>query len=104
MYIQCTIYMELLAWGIIMGKKTHLDEIEQDIENHFELLTPISDMQAEMTALKKAAQQHTKRKKSITLRVHEIDLETMKIKASKLGIPYQTYINMLIHKDATSGL
>ncbi len=88
----------------MMGKKIHLDEFEQDIEDNFDSLTPVSDMKAEMEIMKKAAMFHGKRKKSITLRVHEIDLETMKIKASKLGIPYQTYINMLIHKDATTGL
>ena len=51
-----------------------------------------------------AAKLHAKIKKSITLRVHEIDLEAMRLKASRLGIPYQTYINMLIHKDAAKGL
>ena len=44
---------------------------------------------------------HLKKKQSITIRVAEQDIETIKIKASKLGLPYQTYINMLIHKEAT---
>ena len=43
-----------------------------------------------------------KRKKSITIRISEIDLEAMQIKASNLGVPYQTDINMLIHNDAIS--
>ena len=29
------------------------------------------------------------------------DLEAIKIKASKVGLAYQTYINMLIHQAAT---
>jgi predicted DNA binding CopG/RHH family protein len=87
-----------------MTKKVPLDEFEQDIENNFESLRTIKNLKSEMDLIKKAASSHSKRKKSITLRVHEMDLETMKIKASKLGIPYQTYINILIHKDATSDL
>jgi len=85
-----------------MSKKVHLDELEQDIEDNYEVLEPIANMEAEMAAIKKAATQYSKRKKSITLRVHEMDLEIMKIKASKVGVLYQTYINMLIHKDAMS--
>lgn len=37
--------------------------------------------------------------KPITIRVSKHDLDVVKIKASKLGIPYQTYIKMLIHRD-----
>lgn len=87
-----------------MNKKVHLDAFEQDIEDHFESLGPISDMDAEMATMKNLAVLHKKRKLSVTLRVQETDLEIMRIKASKLGTPYQTYINMLIHKDAISGL
>ncbi len=50
----------------------------------------------------KTAQKHIQTKRPITIRVSEEGLEAMKIKASRLGIPYQTYINMLIHKDATT--
>ncbi|MFN8832620.1 MAG: CopG family antitoxin [Alphaproteobacteria bacterium] len=88
----------------VMSKKTHLDDFEQDIEDHFESLSPVHDIESEMMKLRSAALSHSRRKKAITLRVHEADLEAMRIKASKLGIPYQTYINMLIHKDATSGV
>lgn len=85
-----------------MRKKIVLDEYEQDIEDNFELLNSVPNMAEEIARIQNAAATHVKRKKSITLRVHEMDLEAMRIKASKLGIPYQTYINMLIHKDASS--
>ncbi len=42
--------------------------------------------------LQKAAYEYKKRKKSITLCVHEADLETILLKASQMGVPYQTYI------------
>ncbi len=85
-----------------MHKKLQLDEFEQEIEDNFESLKPVPDMVAEVVRLQQAAAMHAKRRRSITLRVHEMDLEAMKIKSSKLGMPYQTYINMLIHKDASS--
>jgi predicted DNA binding CopG/RHH family protein len=84
-----------------MDKNINLDVFEQDLETHFESLTPVLNRDFEMEIIRNAASIHSKRKKSITLRVHEMDLEIMRLKASKLGIPYQTYINMLIHKDAT---
>ncbi len=86
-----------------MTKKTRLDEFEQEIEDNFESLTDIGGMKLEIGLFEKAAASHIAKSKSITLRIKEIDLEAMKIKASKLGIPYQTYINMLIRKDAASG-
>lgn len=84
-----------------MNKKIHLDQFEQDIEDNYAILEPITDMGSEIDAIKKAALLHSKRKKSITIRIPEMDLEIIKINASKLGIPYQTYINMLIHQDVT---
>ncbi len=81
-----------------------LDKQEQEIEDNYEYLQPIPNLKSEIDKIKQAAIIHSKRRKSITLRINEIDLETIRIKASKLGIPYQTYINMLIHKDAISGI
>jgi len=78
-----------------------LDDFEQDIEKHVEAHLDIENQQNEIEMLLGAAKEHSKKRKSITLRVHEMDLEAMRLKASKAGVPYQTYINMLIHKDAS---
>lgn len=90
-----------------MNEKTKeyhiLDENEQDIEDNFDNLEPVENLEQRMLELKHAAKEYLQNKQSITIRVNEKDLEAMRIKASKLGIPYQTYINMLIHKDAISG-
>ncbi len=85
-----------------MDKKISLDHYEQDIEAYVEKQLPIVELEKEMLVLKMAAQEHRKRKSSITIRVSEMDLEAIKLKASKRGLPYQTYINMLLHMDATS--
>jgi predicted DNA binding CopG/RHH family protein len=87
-----------------MAKKLILDEYEQEIEDNFETYKPIKNREQEMAMIVHAAKMHNKIKKSITLRVHARDLEVMRLKSARLGIPYQTYINMLIHKDASSGL
>ena len=78
-----------------------LDDFEKDIENNFEKQLPMKNMSREISLLTSTAALHSKSKKSITIRVHEMDLEAIRIKASRVGVPYQTYINMLIHNDAT---
>ena len=80
---------------------THLTPEEQMIENAFETLESVTNKEKEMSLLKRMAADSQK-KKSITLRVSLHDMEAIKIKASKCGLPYQTYINMLIHRDANS--
>jgi len=87
-----------------MSKRIVLDKFEQDIEDNFESLKSSKNLVREKALIQRAAKNHIKRKRSITIRISEMDLEAMQIKASKLGIPYQTYINMLIHKDAIGEL
>ncbi len=38
----------------------------------------------------------------ISIRMLVEDVETIKKKAEKLGVPYQTYINIIIHRDAVA--
>ena len=79
---------------------TILDEYEQDIEDSFNSQKSIKTKSL-LDNIKFAAAKHLKSKKSITIRIANNDLETIKIKASKMGLAYQTYINMLIHQDAS---
>jgi predicted DNA binding CopG/RHH family protein len=77
-----------------------LDKYEQEIEDNFQgQKSVINTTQLEL--LKSASVTHLKNKKSITIRVTNHDLEAIKIKASKMGLAYQTYINMLIHQAAS---
>ena len=85
-----------------MLQNTRLDALEQDIEDNFESLQEVCDIASQMHLMQRAAKAHRVRKRSITLRIHETDLDVMRVKSSKLGIPYQTYINILIHRDAIS--
>ena len=87
-----------------MNKQIILDDYEKDIEDHIEESGEIEGLQQEIASIQSAATQHAKRKKSITIRVHELDLEAIKMIASKKGVPYQTYLNMIIHREASSFL
>lgn len=84
-----------------MVKKTRLDAFEQALEDQFDNLKPVIAEKQLMDTLTAAAQEHIKQnKKPVTIRLSVQDLEAIKIKAAKRGLPYQTYINMLIHMDA----
>lgn len=78
-----------------------LDEYEEEIENNFSQQERINDIRKKMVEFTQSASKHQKRKRSITIRIADYDLEAIKIKASKDGLAYQTYINMIIHKEAT---
>ena len=80
--------------------KMILDQYEQEIEDSFNSQESIINKSL-LDNLRIAATKHLKNKKSITIRVANHDLETIKLKASKMGLAYQTYINMLIHHDAS---
>lgn len=77
-----------------------LDKYEKDLETNFENQQSVKSEQ-QLENFKKLAAKHQKDKKVITIRAANYDLEAIKIKASKLGLAYQTYINMLIHQEAT---
>ena len=77
-----------------------LDKYEQEIEDSFNSQESIIK-ESLLDSLRISATKHLKNKKSITIRVANHDLEAIKLKASKMGLAYQTYINMLIHHDAS---
>ncbi|RYE13864.1 MAG: hypothetical protein EOP45_20545 [Sphingobacteriaceae bacterium] len=80
--------------------KMILDKYEQEIEDSFNSQESIIN-ESLLDSLRISATKHLKNKKSITIRVANHDLEAIKLKASKMGLAYQTYINMLIHHDAS---
>lgn len=43
----------------------------------------------------------SKKSRAISLRINENDLESLKLKAERNGLPYQTMINVIIHKYVT---
>lgn len=58
---------------------------------------PVEDVKGEIERIKKIAQKQLKAK-MISLRLPENSIATLKMKAEKAGLPYQTLISMLIHQ------
>ncbi len=75
--------------------KYKLDLAEQKIENESHLYKPVSlDKKKSIeTILKKGG-----KKKVVTLRLNNNDLEQIKNIAEDEGIPYQTLISSILHK------
>lgn len=78
-----------------------LNEYDKKIENNISTYKKVS--------LKKKIKiekiiQKSNEKKNISLRVNSQDLDQLKLKAGKEGIPYQTLILSIIHKFVTDQL
>jgi len=78
-------------------KKFKLTKEEQWIEDHAEEFVPVKREEFEMI---KQALERRKKDAVLNIRVNHYDLETIKQKARKLGIKYQTLISEVLHKVA----
>jgi len=86
-----------------MKKKVILDAYEQEIEDNFEKIKPVKNQRKKLATLKQGQKKLiAAQKQPITIRVNNDDIIAIKAKAAKIGVPYQTYINILIHKEAIS--
>jgi predicted DNA binding CopG/RHH family protein len=83
-----------------MKKKIKLDAYERDILKNFGKGKKLKNEKAAIAMLVQAAKNYVAEKKSVTIRIANGDLEAMRLKAQKMGVPYQTYINIVIHQDA----
>ncbi len=80
-------------------KPDKLLDDEKAIENEIENLQPVSG--AKKKKIENIIAQ-AKKNRSISLRISNFDLEKLKEKAEKEGIPYQTLINSILHKYVTN--
>ncbi len=74
---------------------------ELEIENNIDKLKPVS---SEKRKKIEALIGRAKKNSAISLRIARYDLEKIKEKAGKEGIPYQTLINSILHKYITNQL
>lgn len=84
-----------------MRKKEKLNKFEKEIEKNILNYKPISSEKRNVIGgiIKRANE-----KKNISLRVNNQDLELLKLRAEKEGIPYQTLISSVLHKFITDRL
>lgn len=78
-------------------KKFKLTKEEQWIEDHAEEFVPVSRKQFEII---KQALERKKKDAVLNIRVNSYDLETIKHKARKIGVKYQTFISEILHRVA----
>ncbi|MBI5675680.1 MAG: antitoxin [Nitrospirae bacterium] len=78
-----------------------LDEYEKDIEKNI-----LKYKKASKSKVAKIEQIINKagEKKNISLRVNSQDLDQLKLKAEKEGVPYQTLISSILHKFVSDRL
>ena len=79
-------------------KNAILSREEESVERNFEKYRPVS--KETKNHIEKLIE-GSRKSRPISLRINENDLERLKEKAKKNGLPYQTMINVVIHKYVT---
>ncbi|MDD3182094.1 MAG: hypothetical protein PHD48_04735 [Alphaproteobacteria bacterium] len=68
-------------------------------------LKPIRETKAAVAALRRAASNFKQKKEArVNIRLQEVDLDGLKVKAEEEGIPYQTLIASVLHKYVSGRL
>ena len=77
-----------------------LDPEEQEILEAFERgeLVRVKNQPTLKRAMQQAAKYTLEKKKNINIRLTEIDLHRIKVKAMEEGMPYQTLVSSVLHK------
>jgi len=78
-------------------RKIKLTKEEMAIEQSLEEFVPVRGREYEEIV---AAIEQRKKDAVLNIRVNRYDLESIKQKAKKLGIKYQTFISEILHKVA----
>ncbi len=89
-----------------MKSPLNLDEEEVQLLQDFERgeFRSITNFKEEKRKLEEAAADFLQKDKRINIRISSRDLEALKKKASKEGMPYQTLISSTLHKLVTGKL
>ncbi|WP_045211868.1 CopG family antitoxin [Desulfonatronovibrio magnus] len=74
---------------------------EQIIEDNLDNFKSVSD---EKRSHIESIIETTKKNKAISMRMSAFDLELLKQKAQREGMPYQTLLNTIVHKYVTNQL
>jgi len=78
-------------------RRLKLTKEEQWFEDHADEFIPVSKEKFNMI---KQAIERRRKDAVLNLRVNSYDLETIKQKARKIGVKYQTFISEILHKVA----
>ena len=77
-----------------------LENEELEILNYIEEKNPksISNLENKISKIKNIVSDNVNKKKQINFRILESDLEKLKSKAIENWMPYQTFLNSIIHR------
>ena len=81
--------------------KAKLDEFEQQIEDDADRFVPVEG--EERTRIERILEK-SRKTRNINIRISEHDLETVKRRAEREGLPYQTLISSILHKYVSDQL
>lgn len=79
----------------------NLNSEEQIIEDNLENFESVSDEKRNRI---ESIIETTKKNKAISMRMSAFDLDLLKEKAQREGMPYQTLLNTIVHKYVTNQL
>jgi len=79
---------------------------ELEIVDYIEKENPKSvlDMKSKIEQIKSAVTDKYTKRKAISIKILESDLEKLKARASEEGVSYQTLLNLVVHKYMTGQL
>jgi len=80
---------------------TALDKFESDIEKNSSGYHPASEKKRKRI---ESILEKSRKTKNINIRISEYDLEKLREKSDKEGIPYQTLISSILHKYVSDQL
>ena len=85
-------------------KVYELDPEEKEILEAYERgeFVPVKNQAAMKRKMQKSAAYTLEKRKNINIRLSEVDVHRLKVKAMQEGIPYQTLAASILHKHANS--
>ncbi len=83
-----------------------LDKYEKDIEKSFDRgeWKSVKNLDKEKKKAVDSAKATMRKNKTMNIRINEMDLNALKIRALEEGIPYQTLVSSILHKYVTGRL
>jgi len=80
---------------------TALDKFESDIEKNSSSYHPVSEKKHKRI---ESILEKSRKTKNINIRISEYDLEKLRERSDKEGIPYQTLVSSILHKYVSDQL
>lgn len=81
--------------------KTKLDAAERSIESRANTFRPVAAKQRKRV---EAILEHSRKSRTINIRISEVTLAELKLRSEQEGLPYQTLISSILHKYLTNRL